>query len=63
LETKYYPDLFVFGGIVVELKAVQELAPEHKSQLLNYLKAIKKRVGYLVNFGSAGKLEWKRMVH
>jgi GxxExxY protein len=63
LEKKYYPDLFVFGGIVVELKAVQELAPEHESQLLNYLKATKKRVGYLVNFGSAGKLEWKRMVH
>ena len=62
LEKKYFPDLFVFREIIVELKAVQKLGPEHEAQLLNYLKATKKRVGYLVNFGSPGKLEWKRMV-
>ena len=62
LEKKYFPDLTVFQEIIVELKAAQKLAPEHEAQLLNYLKATNKRVGYLVNFGSPGKLEWKRMV-
>jgi GxxExxY protein len=52
----------VCDGIIVELKAVRKLASEHEAQLLNYLKATGKRVGYLINFGSAGKLEWKRMV-
>lgn len=56
------PDLLVYGGIVTELKAVQKLAPEHDAQLLNYLKALQKRVGYLINFGHHPQLEWKRMV-
>ena len=62
LKKKYIPDLMVFGEMVVELKAVKQLAPEHEAQLLNYLKTTGKKVGYLVNFGSANKLEWKRMV-
>ena len=60
LSTKYQPDLLVFGEIVVELKAVKVLAPEHEAQLFNYLRISKKRVGYLINFGSANELEWKR---
>ena len=49
-----------FGEIIVELKAASALAPEHEAQLLNYLKATGKPVGYLINFGSRGKLEWRR---
>jgi GxxExxY protein len=60
LRKKFRPDLIVFEDIIVELKAVKALAPEHEAQLLNYLKAAGKPVGYLVNFGSAEKLEWKR---
>ncbi len=60
---KYYEaDLIVIGEIVVELKAVKALTTEHEAQLINYLKATRKRVGYLVNFGSFPKLEWKRLV-
>ena len=33
---------------------------EHAAQLLNYLKASGRPVGYLVNFGSPDELEWKR---
>ena len=62
LKKHYEADLIVIGEIVVELKAVRALAPEHEAQLLNYLKATRKRVGYLVNFGSFPKLEWKRFV-
>jgi GxxExxY protein len=62
LKKKYRPDLLVFGDIIVELKAVKALCPEHEAQLLNYLKATGKRVGYLINFGNAKELEWKRFV-
>lgn len=62
LNKMYVPDLVVQEGIIAELKAVQQLARDHEAQLLNYLKATGKRVGYLINFGSVDKLEWKRMV-
>jgi GxxExxY protein len=62
LKKMHIPDLVVLGEIIVELKAVKQLAPEHDAQLLNYLKTTEKPVGYLINFGSAGTLEWKRMV-
>ncbi len=61
LRKKLRPDLLVFCEIIVELKAVSRLAPEHEAQLLNYLKAARKPVGYLVNFGNTGRLEWKRL--
>lgn len=62
LKKKFIPDLFVYGGIIVELKAAQRLVPEHEAQLINYLKITGKKVGYVINFGSPGKLEWKRIV-
>ena len=61
LRKRLRPDLLVFGEIVVELKAASALVPEHEAQLLNYLKASRKPVGYLVNFGNTGRLEWKRL--
>ena len=62
LKKHYEADLIVIGEIVVELKAAKSLAPEHEAQLINYLKATRKRVGYLVNFGTFPRLEWKRFV-
>jgi GxxExxY protein len=62
LKKRYVPDLFVFDCLVVELKAVSELAPEHEAQLLNYMRLTRQPVGYLVNFGHKGTLEWKRFI-
>ena len=62
LVKKYEPDLFVFGEIVVELKAVSQLDPDHEAQLFNYLRIARRPVGYLLNFGRRGELEWKRFV-
>ena len=62
LKKRYIPDLFVFGCLVVELKAVAELAPEHEAQLINYMRISQQPVGYLVNFGNKGTLEWKRFI-
>ena len=60
LATVYRPDLLVFDEIVVELKAVKTLAPEHEAQLFNYMRIIKKKIGYLINFGASKELKWKR---
>src|SRR5438876_8981334 len=54
LKKCYFPDLFVFGGLVVELKAVSALAPEHEAQLINYMRIARQPVGYLINFGHKG---------
>jgi GxxExxY protein len=43
-------DMIVDPGVIVELKAVEELDPSHAAQLLNYLKATGLRLGLLLNF-------------
>ena len=48
---QYYADLVVEQKIIVELKAVSDLAKTHEVQLVNYLKATKIKVGLLINFG------------
>ena len=58
----YRPDLVCFETVVVEIKAVKQIAPEHKAQLLNYLKASRLKLGLLVNFGSYPLAEIERMV-
>ena len=62
LATHYKPDFFAFGGIVVELKAVAELISEHEAQLFNYMRTARQPVGYLINFGHKGELQWKRFI-
>ncbi len=55
---EYFADLLVAGVVIVELKAVKKLLPEHEAQLLNYLKATPYEVGLLFNFGP--QTEFKR---
>jgi GxxExxY protein len=43
-------DILVAGALIVELKAVETLAPIHEAQLLSYLKATGHRLGLLMNF-------------
>lgn len=57
----YRADLFVNDSVIVELKAEKKYNKEHETQLLNYLKATKVKVGYLINFGRT-KVEFKRLV-
>jgi len=56
---EFYADLLVEGRVIVELKAVKAIGPEHQAQVINYLKATGIEVGLLINFGST-KLEYKR---
>lgn len=62
LKTLYEPDLLIYQGIVVELKAVTEILSEHEAQLFNYMRVSRQLVGYLLNFGHKGDLQWKRFV-
>src|SRR4051812_9141821 len=61
LRMRYAPDFICFGQIIVELKAVREISPEHRAQLINYLRATGLKLGLLVNFGSANRAEIVRM--
>ncbi len=56
---EFFADIFVEGKVIVELKAVKAIAPEHQAQIINYLKATGIEVGLLINFGNP-KLEYKR---
>ncbi|NVO20016.1 MAG: GxxExxY protein [Bacteroidetes bacterium] len=47
----YCADILVDGLVIVELKAIEKIAPEHEAQLVNYLKATQIEVGLLLNFG------------
>ncbi len=55
-------DLVCFGQVIVELKAIRELAKREEAQIINYLKATGLPVGLLINFGDPGRLDWQRFV-
>ena len=55
----FYADILVEGKVMVELKAVKVIAPEHQAQVINYLNATGIEVGLLINFGNQ-KLEYRR---
>lgn len=63
LAKKYVADLICSGAVIVELKAQDCLTGRDEAQILNYLKATGMKVGLLINFGSVGRLEWKRFAH
>ena len=57
---KFRADFVVNDLVLVELKAVQFILPEHSAQVLNYLRATKYEVGLLLNFGH--KAQVKRFI-
>lgn len=50
LDCGYRLDLVVEGSVVIELKAVEQILPVHKAQLLSYLKLAGMKAGLLINF-------------
>lgn len=50
LDCGYRLDLLVNGVVIIEVKAVNEIAPIHHAQLTSYLKLSGCRVGLLINF-------------
>lgn len=63
LNRDYVADLVCYDQVIVEIKALSRLSGKEEAQTINYLKATGLRLGILLNFGSHGKLEWKRLVN
>ena len=56
---EYVADIIVEDKVILELKAVKDLAEVHEVQLVNYLKATGIEVGLLINFGHSVKVKRK----
>jgi GxxExxY protein len=50
LDCGYRIDLIVEGKLIVDLKAIDALAPIHEAQLLTHMRLANVRVGLLANF-------------
>ena len=50
IDVGYRLDLLVEDSVVVELKAVEEISPVHKAQIISYLKLGGYKLGLLINF-------------
>jgi GxxExxY protein len=56
---EYHADILVDDKVILEIKAVRSLGPEHEAQLLNYLRATDIEVGLLLNFGPEPEIRRK----
>ena len=55
----YFPDLLIEGQLIIELKAILTLAPEHEMKLIHYLAATGIDHGLLINFGTSVQIRRK----
>ena len=55
----YFPDLWIQNLLIVEIKAIRALAPEHEIKLLHYLTATGIDNGLLINFGNTVQIKRK----
>lgn len=62
LKSSYRPDFILHSKIVVEIKALRAIGDTEKAQLINYLRVLRRPVGYVLNFGPISGLEWRRLV-
>ncbi len=54
-------DMIAEEKVIIELKAIKQITDIERSQLLNYLKVTKLRVGLLINFGTQS-LQYERII-
>lgn len=59
---EFVADILIEDCIILELKALETILGVHRAQTVNYLKATKLRVAYLINFGKQS-LEYERFVN
>ena len=55
----YFPDLWIDGQLIIEIKAAVTLAPEHETKLIHYLTATGIDDGLLINFGTSVQVKRK----
>jgi GxxExxY protein len=61
LEKKYVADFICYNSIILELKAMDAIHPNHLAQVINYLKVTGYNLGLIINFG-AKSLQYKRVI-
>ena len=59
---EYQADFVCYNELIVELKALKNLAGTEEAQIINYLKATRLQRGLLINFGNSS-LDYKRFVY
>ncbi len=52
LDVGYRLDVLVEDEVIIEVKAIDALAPIHSAQVLTYLRFAERRLGYLINFNT-----------
>jgi GxxExxY protein len=52
LDIGFRSDIVVENKVIIEVKAIEALAPVHKMQLLTYLKITELKLGLLINFNT-----------
>ena len=62
LQSYYFADFVVFNQVILEVKAVANLANAHMAQTLNYLRVSGCKVGLLINFNE-DRLVYQRLVY
>lgn len=63
IEQTYRADFVCYDTVILEIKAVSDVSPAHKAQVLNYLKMSGLKLGLLVNFGHFPKATVDRIVN
>ena len=62
LNSYFKADILGYESIMVELKSCKVIEPNHRAQIINYLKATRLGLGLLVNFSSYPKVEIERII-
>jgi GxxExxY protein len=53
IEVGFRADIVLGGKLLIELKAVEQVIPVHKAQVITYLKILKLPLGLLINFNES----------
>ncbi len=57
-------DILVAEELLIEIKAVEQVLPVHRAQLLSYLRLTNKRLGILINFNVPKLIDgWERIIN
>ena len=63
LQKLYKADFICYGDVIVELKTVSGILPEHRAQLFNYLRLTGIQAGLIINFGNPDNLVAERYLY
>jgi len=64
LDASFRIDMIVEKELLIEMKAVEQVLPVHRAQLLSYLRLTDKRLGILINFNVPKLVDgWERIIN